>query len=383
MPIAAYNTKIYTWLNVLQGWQLFSPIALLYFAQITGSYAVAGSIFSSAYIAQIVFEVPTGILSDRIGRTRTITLGACAYALSLVLYATAGSWYLLLAGAVLEGVMRAFYSGNNQALLYESDQQDGENRYHHSMAESESYFHIAATVSAVIGGMVATHSFRLVYALSIVPAILAVALTFKFIEPKRHEHIRQNSLAHIREAITFMVKNRQLRIMSLASSLEFGVGHTLFGIQLAYFNTLWPLWAIGISRALSGLFAAVSFRLSGTVIDKLTERKTLILSGLWSRTVSFVGLIYPTAVSPFVMSLSSLTFGPMAVAQSTLEQKNFNAAQRATLGSISSVFGSFVFAVMSVSLGSIADKYGLRVALISGLLPLVLSSVLIQSIKKQ
>ena len=43
-------------------------MAILYFAHVTGSYVLGMSIFSVAYVSSAIFEVPTGIVSDLVGR---------------------------------------------------------------------------------------------------------------------------------------------------------------------------------------------------------------------------------------------------------------------------------------------------------------------------
>lgn len=372
--IAPHNTKIYSWFNGLHGFQLFSPIAIIYFVQVSGSYAAGASLLSAAYIAQVLFEIPTGVLSDKYGRSRTVTFGATCYLLSIISYVIGGSYIVLLIGAVFEGLMRAFYSGNNQALLYESALQDGDDKYHRHMAKTESFFHFSATVSAVLGGLIAIYSLRLVYVASIIPAILMILISTQLIEPKHKESIKQKSLYHVADAVKYLLKNAQLRILALASSVEFGIGHALFGLQMAFVNTIWPIWAVGISRALSGLFATFSFSASGKIIDTFGPLRTIVYSGLWSRAVSFIGLVYPTIASPAIMSASSLSFGSGIVAGSSLEQKEFNSHQRATLGSITSIAGAFWFAVGSFGLGYLADHVGLHEAMLLGLIPLMIST---------
>jgi predicted anti-sigma-YlaC factor YlaD len=58
-------------LNVFSFWaclHLYWVVAVLAFAHVTGSYALAMSVFVVAKIAQMVLEVPTGIVSERLGR---------------------------------------------------------------------------------------------------------------------------------------------------------------------------------------------------------------------------------------------------------------------------------------------------------------------------
>ncbi len=376
MNIAPHNSRIYARLNALHGIQPYSPIDILYFAGVTGSFAASASLFSAVYISQVLLEVPTGVLSDFVGRVRTVTLGTICNALSIGLYLIGGSYWTLLAGATFQGAMQAFFSGNNQALLYESCLQDGDETYHSHMARAERNFHIAATVSAVFGGVLALVSFRFVYATALLPAVCAIAASTRLVEPAAQQRNDATPRAHLSAAIRHLRSNSRLRTITAASSIEYAVGHASFSLQQAFNSTLWPVWALGMSRALSGLFASISFAMSSRIIDRFGPLKTLIYLGVWGKVLPLIGLLRPSVASPFMASTASLTFGTGIVANSTLMQQEFTSEQRATLGSITSVIGSVLAAVASVALGLLADQFGLRVALLCGLGSLSIATLL-------
>src|SRR5438034_57985 len=115
MPIHR-NLRLLSWFNFFFNFRLYSGVASIYFAAITHSYALAISIFSIAQIAQALFEVPTGIYSDRLGRRKCLIIGAGASVGSILCYAVGQGYALLALGAVFEGACRALFSGNNDAL---------------------------------------------------------------------------------------------------------------------------------------------------------------------------------------------------------------------------------------------------------------------------
>src|SRR4051812_3867990 len=121
---AARNVKRLSWFNFCSDFRLYSPIAILYFSEMGGSFARGSAVFAIVMVASAAFEVPTGIWSDRVGRRRTLLAGALASFVSVTLYALAasvrGSFVVLVFGALLEGLSRSLFSGNNDALLYES-----------------------------------------------------------------------------------------------------------------------------------------------------------------------------------------------------------------------------------------------------------------------
>ena len=64
------------------------------------------------------------------------------------------------------------------------------------------------------------------------------------------------------------------------------------------------------------------------------------------------------------MSASSLFYGVTTTAVNTLQQEQFTTKQRATLGSLSALFGSISFSITVVLLGFIGDHWGAVTALI-------------------
>lgn len=68
--------------------------------------------------------------------------------------------------------------------------------------------------------------------------------------------------------------------------------------------------------------------------------------------------------SPIFLTLNSLFYGVGQVAKNNLLQKEFSSEQRATMGSLNSLFGSISFVIFSTILGILADKLGPRNALI-------------------
>ena len=65
---ASRNVRLFYWFNFFCDFRLLAAVAVIYFAHLTGSYALAMSIFSLTFIAQTACEVPTGVFSDRVGR---------------------------------------------------------------------------------------------------------------------------------------------------------------------------------------------------------------------------------------------------------------------------------------------------------------------------
>lgn len=77
------NIRLLGWFNFWAEFRPYGPIAILYYSQVTGSYALGMSLFSAAMLSQSIFELPTGLFSDLIGRKWTVVCGGIAGVLAL------------------------------------------------------------------------------------------------------------------------------------------------------------------------------------------------------------------------------------------------------------------------------------------------------------
>lgn len=360
------NVKLLFWFNFLNDFRPYSSVATIYFAQVTGSYALALSVYSLAHIASAVLEVPTGVLSDMVGRRRTTIFGALASTFALVFYALGGSYSVLACGAVFDGLARSFFSGNNDALLYDSlKEQSKESEYAEWAGKTKSMFQLALGISAFFGGFIADWSLSYVMWASVVPQLISVVVAFFFVEPAIHTHKEEtNIFAHLGEAIQKFRENYRLRLLSISNALGYAIGETSYQFVPAFYATVWPLWAIGLARTLTNIAGTVSFWFAGPIITRFTAIKILIADYIYCRVLGIAASGFPSVFSPILISLSSFSFGLGAVARGTLMQENFTDQQRATMGSLNSLIGSIFFAIFAFFLGLFADRWNPAAAIL-------------------
>jgi len=362
------NIKILTWQGFLIGFSLWSPIAAIYFSKVSGSYILGLSIFSIANVSGAVFEIPTGIFSDLIGRKYTTILGGFFYTLSGIFYAIGIDYWWLVAGAIMGGLGRSFYSGNNDALLYDSlNKSNRKEELEKFMGHIGSAEQWALGIAALLGGILAAkYSFRLVMWLSVIPLFFCFFTSWWLTEVWGKIKNESNVYSHLKEAFGNFIKNKKLRLLSLSSIIGFGLGEAGFQFRSVFVAGLWPLWAIGMAQMLSNIGAAIGFGWSGKIVKKFKAANILMFEQISSKTINLASLLFPTVASPALMSATSLLYGPSTVAEVSLFQKEFSDKQRATMGSLNSLGRSLFFAIAAVLLGWIADKTNPRIALIAG-----------------
>lgn len=87
------NVRLLSIFNFLIGFSLFAPLAIIYFSRVSGSFTLGASVFGITMLASAIFEVPTGIWSDKVGRKQTIILGSWARVIAFILYAIGLSYW--------------------------------------------------------------------------------------------------------------------------------------------------------------------------------------------------------------------------------------------------------------------------------------------------
>ncbi|MFB9622004.1 MFS transporter [Nonomuraea helvata] len=358
------NVRLLSWFNFFGDFRMYGPIMVIYFAQVTGSYTAAASLLAVKMLSSAAFEVPTGVLSDRLGRRGTMIAGAVVMVAAHLGYAGAWGYGLLLAAVVLEGLATSLWSGNNESLLYDTLLEAGrEEEFPRHSGRVNSMFQIALALAAAIGGVVAgAWSPRVVVVLSVVPQVLCVLVALRVREPRARGPLESNVLVHLGSALRGIRRNPVLRRMTLVSALRYS-GESAAQLSPVFVAGLWPLWALGLWRTFGHGVAFVGFRVSGWTIGRVGAARTLLFGELFDNMANFVALLKPTVFSPVL--LGSPAYGMSTIAQQTLLQREFTDRERATMGSLASLFGSVLYALVALGAGLVADRWGIVAALLA------------------
>ena len=359
------NIRVLTWFNFFTDFKLYAPLAIIYFSRVSGSFAAGMSVFSVAMASSALFEIPTGIYSDMIGRKKTVILGALAAVLYSLFYALGGSYRMLIIGALFEGLSRSFYSGNNEALLHDTLQEEGKHEgFHQHLGTTSSMFQAALAVSALIGSVLATWSFSLIMWLSVIPQIICFVLSFYLREPSVRSDESGNAYAHLKEAFMQLKTNKKLRWLTIPTVLTYAFGESSYQFQSAFFNTLWPVWAVGFAKTLINVLATVSYRKAGAIIKRFSAIQVMLASNLYNRFANIIAAAFPTIMSPLLIASTSLFYGVSQVSKSTLFQREFRDDQRATQSSLGSLLGDLTFGVVAYLVGLVGDRFSPAQALL-------------------
>ena len=106
---------------------VFPPIVPLLIADLGITYAQAGLLLTVFFVMYSVFQLPAGLVADRVGKKRLLVLGLAGMAGSLVVASTVATYEGLLVAQALAGVSGSTYHPTGMSLVsdFESETTEG------------------------------------------------------------------------------------------------------------------------------------------------------------------------------------------------------------------------------------------------------------------
>jgi len=184
-PALERNLRLYFVYQLLARSYFWAPVFFLFFSARFPVSQVLG-LASLYYAAVVVLEVPSGYLSDRVGRTPTLRLSAAAAVAAYACFVFGASFPVFGLAQVLMAVSFSFASGTDVSFHYDTLQGlDREASFAAREASIRSRGLLATSAAAVVGGGAAMVDLRFAYVLSLACAIAMGAVVALMREPPR------------------------------------------------------------------------------------------------------------------------------------------------------------------------------------------------------
>ncbi len=361
------NIVLFKFQKFFNGIWLFSALAVIYFEQITGSYATAMLAFSFVNLFQSLAEVPCGMVSDRISRKSSLVIGSICVFTNMVLWALAGQTntiFLLFLGSALRGIGLAFKSGTDSAMIYETLQQIKERKlFLIILSKISSFYQLGALIAAFVATVISYYfSLQILVWVSIFPYFLTIIVNLLLVNPKSYFEKEMSPIHQLKKSIKCFVKNSKLRKYALLQIANNSLSVSVFRFEASYFESLIPIYFVNITRALQHATGWISFHIV-TLFSKTNLLKLLCLSSFGNAAIRLIALTMNNQITPFFNSLQNLFYGTSASSSTSLLQQEYNKGLRATLDSIVNLFGGIITAVLGFILGYVADILSPRMVL--------------------
>lgn len=300
------------------------------------------------YLSVVALEVPSGWMSDRLGRVTTVRVAAASWIVSHSLFLIGDDIFWVIATAqFFLAAGFASLSGTDVTLHYDTLESLGiEDEFTRREARVSSLAYVATAVSALAGGALGLVDLRLAFAASLVLACAQLAVALRLHQPPGEHHAdpfgRQLALC------ARYLRQRFIGWIFFYGILLVTLEHVAFSLMQPWLTEVLgrspddvgstPLFAGAVfaATAIVGSFAA---RFSAPLADRFGIVATLIglgavsaaiVTGMWWTTSAVMLLI---VVFRSVQGAAAPVLISAAVAPRTLRQ------HRATLLSLNSLAG--------------------------------------------
>jgi len=323
-------------------------------------------VLQSLYVVFMLFvEIPSGYLSDVIGRKKTLILASFLASMGIVTYSTTSTFYGFLLAELMLGFSDSLLSGTDSALIYDTLLQlKQKDKYKELEGKIRFYMRSGLSIACVLGVFLAGISLMLPFYINIIITIIPIFIVFSLVEPKRKKLEKQKShFNKIIQIFLYCCKHSKIRSLMIFSSLVFTM--TFLGTwsyYLYYDNLNLGLSYYGIFLALVMFFIGLGSKQLHLIEKKIKKGIVylLLFPGIVFLLLGLTNSIFYLLL--IIISAFILGFGSPFVNDHL--NKLTKSDIRATVLSVNSMFGGLFFIIIAPIFGKFVDLYSVSFAFI-------------------
>lgn len=366
--------------------KFFEPFIVLFFLEKGLDWAQIGSLYSIRLFTRAVFEIPSGLIADGMGRRNTLLFSYGVYILSFLTYYVSPSFSWLIVPSFLFGLGDAFRTGTHKAMIFEYLKQKGWGDHKlEYYSHTRSWSQAGSALSSILAILIAlfSRSYNLVFLLSALPYLIGILLLVSY--PAYLNKNGQN-------------KKKGTKELLLGSWFIFRKKETLFSIiGISSFSGYFQLLKdfiqpslVGLSLAIPVLFSlnqyqhqtvvvGIAYFIIYSISSRATKRSKLVndIIGKRSRSLNLLALfgcaagilagwfysgelfLIATFMFLFIHVIENIRL-PIGV---TYLADIIDPKYHASFISIKSQSSSLIGALLAMVLGWLAKSYGLPIAI--------------------
>jgi len=376
----------------LKNLRLFEPFLILFFLENNLSFLQIGLLYSIREITRNIFEIPAGIISDSLGRKKTMIFSFGFYIVSFCVFFLSEAYGVFALAMIIYALGDAFRTGTHKAMIFDylkiKGWQDQKVFYY---GHTRSWSQFGSAISAIVAGILVFYSgdYKLIFLYSAIPYVLDLVIIASY--PKELDgEVARFSKGRIISSIKRVLKDFlfsfiNLRLLKSITNLSAFTGY--FRAMKDYLQPVLQTLALSLP-----ILAFLDDKQRSSIVIGLIYFIIYLLTSFSSRNsgkfsshfkflniplnvtilIGFIvgiltGILYE---SGFVIIAVILFVGiyiienlrkPIGIAYIT---ENVKTDLLATVLSSESQFHSLVAAIIAPVIGFFADRFGLGYAII-------------------
>jgi len=313
--LASHNIRMLFWADVFGSVKFIQPVlALFYFSRGLDEALILAVMFCFS-TGVLVGEVPTSMLADRYGAKRAFLLGAVFSIISHGMLVWADEPWLFFASSFLSGFAASFFSGADEALIYESlKHSNEEHMMDGAMGIIQSAQFVVTVAVLVVGAILAkdltNEQFNMLIILGVNFQCIRLCFLLFVKNPPHLEKYRGEVLAQVKEGILAVRKAPQVLWMFLNVTLVFIPTAAIFdnfSDKLLYDAGL-PVYLIGGVLGGLAVFSFFVSRAIGWLTARVSRITILHMTGLLGVAALFVVALYGDTLMVLLLAMVVLRF---------------------------------------------------------------------------
>lgn len=351
---------------------LLIPVLSLLFIDKGASLSNISIIMGIYSLTVVIFELPTGIIADVIGRKKIFCLSLIVSLLGYSVILIGHGMFFLCIGIILYGTSRALSSGSFDALFIDSYIETyGKDKLHKITTRLSVLDSLGLSLGALTGGILPKFSLNLIVALGtfdlnliieillvIIVLLLSVIFITEISKPENKKHISLRN--HMKDSSLIVMKNRTIMCIFISA---FSTGFFLLSIETywqPHFTGLLPdnsmYWLLGIISFLCFASSILGSVISEKIIEKYDfelKKSYLVLRTVLVSSLIIVALQLNAYSFIVFYSLVYLFLGMSNVPESVILNSEIPGEIRASVLSLNSLIlqlggltGSFVNSII-------------------------------------
>lgn len=236
------------------------PLYLLYFESKGMTVRQISALLAIWSLSVVILEIPTGVLGDLLSRRLLIILGSLSKAACYFVWIFSDRFELFALGFILWGAGGALISGAEEALLFDSLKQKGEQEsFEVCLGRGRFLSGISNILAAVSGGFIGTYlGIHWALYLSVASGLIAagIACLYEEVNYYKERICREQKKETLREAMAFLIGRKEILIFVSMAILVI----TMDGILDEYDTII--ATSYGLPMAGVGIWMAVRFILT-------------------------------------------------------------------------------------------------------------------------
>jgi MFS family permease len=309
-------------------------------------------------------ELPTGAISDLVGRKKTIILSFFFYAIGLTLYGfVAATFYGFLFAEAFFAVGSALLSGTDSAFLYDTLKKlNRVSEYKKIYSNANAFYLLIGAAFLIIGGFLASISLVLPLKAAAIAGIILFFIMFTLVEPpfKRSGFSKNKYINQMKKNVIFTFTHKRVRWLTIFLGITTSSGILGFWYYQPYMQVVnLDLAYFGIVFAGLNVVAAIASKFATKIEEKIGEFFSLIIMGFLPVATLFIAGRYFATIVIGTFCFQQIGRGMQKPIVTSYINEHLDSSNRATVLSMSGLFGRLIGFIVLPTFGYLVDAWSL------------------------